>query len=598
MMQCKKHRRIVAMLVVAVAIALAVLGYWKTCDDNFRFSEYVEKHAIRTHADLTEVHQKTLFGKAPKKSHLIILAKLTELYEAAQSYARVRNELVASHVNPRDRIGSSPIGYISYGNYRPEDEFVLALWYLSMAMSDSKKPIIGYQTNLAGYPDIYDPKHKSQYWAESVDEWLEFADTHIAFLRESEQFEQSHLEKLAASGRKMNYKDLEPFHERYPHSYGIILNESQKQRLCAGEPLFRNPQIDLILHGERFWNRFDIDPLQKPLLEKRDAELAPFKVVETSEIGALQLTNGDLLRWDGSTSVKPIAKIIAAKAGGHDWKWNTYRENRAADVVLTESYYVLFDDEQGGEYNRHLVKHEPEFPKFEHDDQVSVGVINELKFSQTHDSIVNLINGERDLVFSTRVPSPDETALAREKSVELLITPFAKDAFVFLQNRHNPVRDLTLEQVRDIFSGKQTHWKNVGGFGGKINPLIRDRNSGSEELMRELVMHNVTVPENFYHQLIGSMSGIFDHLDRDLNGIGYSIMYYERNMVCSPYTRTIRINGIEPNPETVASGEYPLIYECVVIRRKNVDEKIESFVDWLIGKEGQSIVRESGYVPL
>ena len=602
------QRKITFVIVVLVAIVVTgIIVAWRFFhqqpEENFNFSDYVAQYRIQLPADLTEQHQKVLFGKAPKQLHPAIAQKLVELYNVAQSYHQTRLKLIEL-ANSRDTASlwnSTPLGGSSYGGYNPSDEFMLALWFTRIVLSGDGD---GFQGDGIAYPDIYDPKRESDYWAESTAEWLELLDSHIAFLHESQAFEHAEIERLSILERRIRYDDLASFRDRYINirRYGITLSRAQQQRLCAGDPLFRNPKIDRILYHDTFWDRFYSNPLQKPLLEKRDAELAPLKIDETPELDTLELTAEDIVHWDGSTSLIPLAKIIAAHVGGCPWKWNVFYEingNRVSQVVLTESYYVLFDDEQGGEYNRHLVRNRQNDPEFDAGrGKPPANLINELRFSQTHDSIVHLINGKRDLVFSTRRPSPDEITLAREKGIELVCTPFARDAFVFLRNRHNPVRDLSLEQVRGIFSGKYVNWKDVGGFAGKINPLIRDRNSGSEELMRELVMNNTPVPDHFNHQLIGSMAGIFDHLDHDLNGIGYSIMYYERNMICSPYVQTFCINGVEPNPATVASGGYPLTYECMAIHRKAPGQTIERFVTWLTGEEGQQIVRESGYVPI
>ena len=116
--------------------------------------------------------------------------------------------------------------------------------------------------------------------------------------------------------------------------------------------------------------------------------------------------------------------------------------------------------------------------------------------------------------------------------------------------------------------------------------------------MRELVMKNLVVPGKFKHQLFGSMSGIFDWLEKDVEGVGYSILYYERYMVRSPYTHTIRINSVKPTPQTVADGTYPFLYECVAVVRKDSPEKAKAVAQWLTGIEGAKVVRESGYVPL
>ena len=369
---------------------------------------------------------------------------------------------------------------------------------------------------------------------------------------------------------------------------------------------------DRYIYGLVAWY-FHCDPVQAFMFERRNEELAPLKIEATPNLVNLNLTVGDIERWDGSTSLQPVARIVAAHAAGIPWKWRSpggYHQRDGSEIVLTDEYWWAVDDEISstptleGTYNRHLAEH-PSYhphagsssplPKYSPKEKPTPEFLNNFKFSQTHDAFINVIEGNRDLMFATRRPSPDELKLAKEKNVELECTPFAQDAFVFIVNRHNPVRNLTMQQVRDIFAGKVTKWKNVGGVAGTIYPLIRDRNSGSEELMRELVMQKVPVRKNFKHQLVGSMNGLFDILEQDTEGIGYTILYYDRFMVCNPHTRTLQIDGVEPTPQTVADGSYPLLYECVAVTRKGGPERAKTIVDWLISEEGQAVIRETGY---
>ena len=92
--------------------------------------------------------------------------------------------------------------------------------------------------------------------------------------------------------------------------------------------------------------------------------------------------------------------------------------------------------------------------------------------SKTHKAYVNLINGDTDLILVT-YPSEDEQKLAQEKNVELEIVPIVKEAFVFFVNKDNQVNGLTTEQIRNIYSGQITNWKDVGGTDGEIKACIR-----------------------------------------------------------------------------------------------------------------------------
>jgi phosphate transport system substrate-binding protein len=218
--------------------------------------------------------------------------------------------------------------------------------------------------------------------------------------------------------------------------------------------------------------------------------------------------------------------------------------------------------------------------------------------SNTHPALMALIQGEKDVVFSARRLSLAEVEEAGTLGNELVYIPFAKDAFVFLQNRHNPVRNMTVEQYQRIFSGQYKNWKEVGGFGGDIQPFIRNAESGSEELMQTLVMRDVPIHEDFKPKKLSSMGVVFEELESSLGGISYSIYHYDRYMVFNAHTRVIGVNGIFPNAETIASGKYPLVYECVLVHRKNPGKTVERFVRWLLSEEGQQLVRSVGYVPI
>ena len=90
----------------------------------------------------------------------------------------------------------------------------------------------------------------------------------------------------------------------------------------------------------------------------------------------------------------------------------------------------------------------------------------------THGSFVSLIDGEDDLIITARGVSRDEQKYADEKGVALTSYPIAKDAFVFIVNPKNPVRNLTIEQIQKIYTGEIRNWKEVGGNDATINPYI------------------------------------------------------------------------------------------------------------------------------
>ena len=95
------------------------------------------------------------------------------------------------------------------------------------------------------------------------------------------------------------------------------------------------------------------------------------------------------------------------------------------------------------------------------------------------------------------------------------------------------------------------------------------------------------------------MAGFFNRVTQDVNSLVYSVFYYEHFMALSPYTRSVAIDGIEPDAESIASGKYPFTSDVYAAYRAGEpeDSPAMKLLAWLLSPEGQAVVRESGYVP-
>jgi phosphate transport system substrate-binding protein len=227
--------------------------------------------------------------------------------------------------------------------------------------------------------------------------------------------------------------------------------------------------------------------------------------------------------------------------------------------------------------------------------ETAVTVLN-ISHTGTHDAYMNLIQDKTDLILVARLPSRDEVEAATQAKVTLDVHPIALDAFVFLLHKDNPVPSLPLDQIRDIYSGKITDWSELGGTGG-INAYQRDRNSGSQELMEELVMKGtptVDAPDMIFPSMMGPINAIHD----DPLGIGYSVFYYATFMLPDENVRLLGIDGIQPTSETIASREYPLVTEVYAVVRSDMprDSSAVMLRDWFLTEVGQETIEESGYV--
>ncbi|MDR0544010.1 MAG: substrate-binding domain-containing protein [Odoribacteraceae bacterium] len=224
-----------------------------------------------------------------------------------------------------------------------------------------------------------------------------------------------------------------------------------------------------------------------------------------------------------------------------------------------------------------------------------------VKTSQTHGAFVNLIDGNAELILTHRTISPDERARADSLGVALIETPVAVDAFVFVVNKENSVRSLAVDQVRKIYAAGITRWSEVGGSDAAIKVFTRPRNSGSEEVLRELVMKDLE-PAIFPESGIGGMSQVFGEVLGNRNAICYTFNNYKNLQARVPDSEVpkIAINGVFPDEQTIKSGAYPFISKVHVAIRSDLDRHSMAYklYEWLQSAAAHSTIAACGFLPL
>lgn len=228
-----------------------------------------------------------------------------------------------------------------------------------------------------------------------------------------------------------------------------------------------------------------------------------------------------------------------------------------------------------------------------------------LDYTNTHPGYIRLVDGEVDLIVVTE-PSTEELEYAESKGVELEVIPVVREGFVFYVNEENPVDNLSLEQIQDIYQGKITNWKEVGGEDSEIKAFQRPENSGSQTGMLSLVMKDKKLMEPLKENLVDTMFEIINLVssyDNGLNSIGYSYYYYATTMFetidksIADKIKLLKVNGIAPNNETIKKEEYPLeTAYYIVVRKDDTNENTRKLVDAMLSERGQAIAEEAGYV--
>jgi phosphate transport system substrate-binding protein len=205
------------------------------------------------------------------------------------------------------------------------------------------------------------------------------------------------------------------------------------------------------------------------------------------------------------------------------------------------------------------------------------------------------------LIFVT-APSEEETEYARSKGVELDMKPVAKDGFVFITHTDNPVDSLTVEQIRDIYAGRITNWREVGGKDLEIRAYQRNPNSGSQTAMEQMVMQGIQMrsPETVLVDMWFGMGALVEAVAEYENGpasIGYSYYFYLNNLYRNENIKVLNIDGISPANENLTSGAYPFAthYYAVIRGDEPEDSPARKLRDYLISPEGQRIIEMAGY---
>lgn len=220
----------------------------------------------------------------------------------------------------------------------------------------------------------------------------------------------------------------------------------------------------------------------------------------------------------------------------------------------------------------------------------------------TYGSYDNLLNGICDIIFSTPL-SENQYESAKEANVELVEVPVVLEGFVFVVNAKNPVESLTQQQLKDIYSGKITNWKELGGNDAEIVAYQRNETSGSQNYMKAFMKDsNLMEPKTSFTP--ASMVGLMDAVatyDNAENSIGYSVYAYAANMYGNGNEiKFIKVDGVEPTKETMASRKYPLLNYNYAIYNKKSEEttKVKELTEWLLTYKGQVAMVNAGYVPV
>lgn len=225
--------------------------------------------------------------------------------------------------------------------------------------------------------------------------------------------------------------------------------------------------------------------------------------------------------------------------------------------------------------------------------QQNPGVKISVSESGSGNGAKSLLNGTCDIATMSRAMKPEEIAAAAEKGVNAVAHVVAVDALPVLVHPSNPVKNLSLQQVKDIFLGKITNWKELGGPNVKIVKVSRDTNSGTYECFEEMVMNKEKLANDV--EYVGSNGAVRQRVMNTPAAIGYAGLAFVDKKV-----KALNINGVEPSAVTARNKTYPISRPLYMYTNGQPKEGsvLERFINLYKTEKGREIVEAIGFVPV
>ena len=165
----------------------------------------------------------------------------------------------------------------------------------------------------------------------------------------------------------------------------------------------------------------------------------------------------------------------------------------------------------------------------------------------------------------------------------------------------DPVDNLTTEQIKGIYSGRITDWKEVGApFSTKIIPFQRNEGSGSQTTLQKLMGDTPIMPPLKEDRLGGMGDIIHDTANyRNYNAaLGFSFRYYSTEMLRNNQIKLLSVDGVAPTVENIRNGAYPLVATVYMVSARPRSKNTRTIVDFMLSPEGQKLVEVTGYIPI
>lgn len=210
--------------------------------------------------------------------------------------------------------------------------------------------------------------------------------------------------------------------------------------------------------------------------------------------------------------------------------------------------------------------------------------------------IAALLNGTTDICEASRDMKQQEYDDGKAKGLNIYRVAVALDGIAVFLNEGNPVKELSIDQLKGIYTGSITNWKDVGGPSYTIILYGRENSSGTYAYFKEFVLKNEDYAEQT--QTLPGTAAVVNAVAKDKFGIGYGGIAYGKGVKYAAVKKDDKSPAIEPKMESVTDGTYPISRELYWFTNGVPSGTVKDLLNWALSPEGQKIAEETDYVPL
>lgn len=212
--------------------------------------------------------------------------------------------------------------------------------------------------------------------------------------------------------------------------------------------------------------------------------------------------------------------------------------------------------------------------------------------------------GSTSGIKATKIGTADIGASSRElnqsEKENLNQIIIGKDALAIIVNKTNPIENITIDEAREIFTGRINNWSVLGGPNKPIQVVNRESGSGTRDLFTEIIMHIMladktkkVVPMSLRSVVNNSNAEVKESIKLMPNSVGYISVGYLDSSV-----KALKINSIPSTSENIYSGKYPLVRNLYYLFKEDKNKTLKEFLAYVLSKEGQSLVKKEGFLPV